>query len=463
MPFSRVFERHVFIERALRVRKNPVTAYGVAFLAVGIATLIRAAIGPYAMEGTPFITYYPAIIIAALFGGFWPGVLATVSSAFLAWLAFIPPAFSFQLDPPEAISLLLFVFIAGVNVALVSLLNLGIERIWAQEESTRVLIESAPNGIVVVDEYGTIRLVNAGAEKLFGYDRAELVGRNVNVLVPTPKAPTHEKLRQSFQRHPEARAMGAGRDLSGRRKDGSEFAVEIGLNPVGTNGKNAVLATVIDISARKQAAERQQFLIRELRHRSQNLFAVIQAIAARSLAEGQSVTAAKEIFMGRLAALARTHRMLADTAWEGAPLSEIVKEELGGYSANVSVSGCDIVINTLAAQQFVLIAHELATNAVKYGALSVEQGRISVDGKIERANGSPTFSLIWTESGGPAVAVPTRKGFGSVILLESGKQFGQNASLNYGESGIIYETQFSLGAIEAGGQDDPDPRSAEAG
>jgi PAS domain S-box-containing protein len=416
---------------------------------VTIATALRWAVGPYAMEGTPFITYYPAILIATFFGGFWPGVVATAASTALAWFAFIPPEYSFAVSTPALVSLLLFILIAGINVALVALLNSAVERVIAQEQDVRVLVESAPNGIVVVDDRGIIRTVNRSTERLFGYERLELLGKNVEMLVPQPRSALHEVERRSFQKRPEPRAMGAGSDLSGRRKDGSEFPVEIGLNPVSRNGDSAVLATVIDISERKKAQDRQQFLIRELHHRSQNLFAVIQAIATRSLSEGQTVTEAKRAFEGRLHALARAHKMLADAAWQRAPLAEIIDRELNAFAKHLRVSGCEIFVNTPAAQQFALIIHELATNAVKYGALSAPQGRVLIEGKIERVNGEHIFSMLWQESGGPAVHRPKHKGFGSVILLDSARKFGRHATLSFDPEGLRYELQLVLSTIEA--------------
>src|SRR6202043_3273877 len=134
-------------------------------------------------------------------------------------------------------------------------------RIIAQVQNMSVLIESAPTGIVVVDEQGVIKLVNSSTEKQFGYSRLDLLGQRVDVLVPVPQATTHREAREAFQQKPEARIMGSGCDLSGRRKDGSEFPVEIGLNPVSQNGRIAVLATVIDISARKQTEEYQRLII----------------------------------------------------------------------------------------------------------------------------------------------------------------------------------------------------------
>jgi len=193
--------------------------------------------------------------------------------------------------------------------------------------------------------------------------------------------------------------------------------------------------------------QRQQFLNRELHHRSQNLFAVIQAIASRSLVEGQPISEIKEILNGRIRALADTHAMLANNAWAGAPLKEIILRELSGFEGQVSVAGCDIVINTPAAQNFALIVHELRTNAVKYGALSSPLGQVSIDGHVRDANGTDQFQFRWDEAGGPPVIEPTRKGFGSTVLLETAKHFGQAAETVYRSEGLTYEFRVSLSTI----------------
>lgn len=124
------------------------------------------------------------------------------------------------------------------------------------EERFRLVVEAAPNAMVVADEQGHIVLVNAQAEHLFGYSRTELLGQHVELLVPERYRPSHPELRTGFFGHPQARAMGAGRDLFGRRKDGSEVPVEIGLNPVHTAEGACVLASIIDITERKAAEEK---------------------------------------------------------------------------------------------------------------------------------------------------------------------------------------------------------------
>jgi PAS domain S-box-containing protein len=115
------------------------------------------------------------------------------------------------------------------------------------------VVESSPNGVVMVDRGGTIVLVNRETERLFGYTREELVGQPIERLVPERFRDGHPDVRQGFLKHPQTRAMGAGRDLFGIHKDGSEIPVEIGLNPIEAEEGFFVLASVIDIGPRKQA------------------------------------------------------------------------------------------------------------------------------------------------------------------------------------------------------------------
>jgi two-component sensor histidine kinase len=172
------------------------------------------------------------------------------------------------------------------------------------------------------------------------------------------------------------------------------------------------------------------------------LFAVFQAIAARAVDESKTTAEIKYVLNDRLQALARAYQMIAEGG--SASLAAILEREFSGFSRQVKFGGCDIVINPSAAHQFALIIHELATNALKYGALSAPAGRVSIKGKIDRLNGSGTFRFVWRETGGPAVTKPTRRGFGSVILLDSAKHFGQ-----YARRGLRYELQAQLNTIEA--------------
>lgn len=120
----------------------------------------------------------------------------------------------------------------------------------------RAAVESAPSGLLMVDTQGRLVLVNREIERLFGYPREEILGKSVDLLVPELMREGHEKHRSEFLKAPKVRSMGAGRDLYGRRKDGSQVPVEIGLTPVATEEGLFVLSSVVDITARRQAEER---------------------------------------------------------------------------------------------------------------------------------------------------------------------------------------------------------------
>jgi len=447
VPFALGFQVYPWLERFLQLRQNPFVAYGFAVAMIALAVLVRWFVGEYVGARIPFVTFYPAIVFATLIGGLWPGILATILSTVAAWLLFVPPYFSFALGERELVQLLLFIVISGINVVIVGLLDALIRRLVIQQRNIRLLLDSAPNGFVLVDELGTIKLVNASTEKLFGYNRNELTGKAVDFLVPEQHVDAHRRLRAAYQQKPEVRSMGLGRDLNGRRKDGSEFALEIGLNPLDRDGQQAVLATVMDISARKRAEQHQRLLVQELQHRTQNLFAVVSALVRNSLKEAKTVAEAEQALSGRIKALSEAYVLLADAAWEGASLAQILDRQFSVYSNRIIVDGCEITITPRAAQQFSLIAHELSTNSLKYGALSAPDGQILISGNIDQRNGAERFVFSWNETGGPRVSPPTRRGFGSVILLESAQQFG-TVAVDYAPEGLQYQLEVDLTTIE---------------
>lgn len=139
----------------------------------------------------------------------------------------------------------------GRSVFVISLRNLMDRRRVA--EHFRLVVESVPNAIVLVDSHGRIIFANSQAEEYFGYRREELLGQSVEVLVPPQSRAKHIAERAAFLGSPQSRPMGAGRDLFGLRKDGTEFPIEIGLNPIQTQTETLVLAAIVDITERKGA------------------------------------------------------------------------------------------------------------------------------------------------------------------------------------------------------------------
>ena len=305
------------------------------------------------------------------------------------------------------------------------------------------IVENSDDAIISKDLNGIIVSWNKGAERLLGYTAEEAIGKPITLLIPSDRQDEELAIHERIKRGEHTDHYETVR----QSKDGSLVDISLTVSPIRTSEGAIIGASKIarDITERKRAQERQAFLIRELQHRTMNLFAVIQSVVNRTL--GKSL--AKEVLNARLRALAHAHAILADTAWEGASLDEVIRRELAAFSAHLSISGCDIVLNAQAVQQFALMTHELTTNAAKYGALSTPDGRISVEGSIERESDHGTFSFLWKEAGGPKVSAPKRKGFGSAVLHDFAKQFGQRAKMSYDPEGLRYEVRFPLSAIEA--------------
>jgi PAS domain S-box-containing protein len=457
MPFDTGFRIYPWAEKLLAIRERPLLAYALALALVVVAIVVRLAVanlvGPY----VPFITFFPAIILAALLGGLGPGILAMILSTVAAWYAFVPLADSFELGPQDAAKLGLFVFIGAANVLIAVLLNSLVNRLLIQQRNIRLLLDSASNGFLLVDGEGRIRLANAAVERLFGYKPDELAGREVEVLVPHDQLEAHRRQRRQFQDNPETRLMGAGRDLSGRRRDGTDFPVEIGLNPVGGEGKSAVLATVIDITARKKTEEMQRLVVRELQHRMRNSLAMVQAIADRTLREKRDIDEARTTLHGRIEALMQAYRM-PQADGEELPLAQIIQRQVSAYGDRVVTKGCDVLLAPSVAQQFALVVHELSTNAVKHGSLSGPTGVVVITGQVKN-DAEPVFLFRWEEQGGPPAHPPTRTGFGTTVLRQAAQSFACDVRIDYRPEGLVYLLEIRLPELQAQNRRNPDVAS----
>ena len=164
-------------------------------------------------------------------------------------------------------------------------------------EQFRLVVESAPNAMILVDESGTIVMLNKQVEVLFGYHRDELIGKKVEMLIPARLQQHHPQLRKTYNAQPEARPMGAGRDLFGVRKDGSEVPVEIGLNPLQQDGSHLILASIIDITERKKSEEAIRLSTKRIEDKNKEL-EQFTYIASHDLREPlNSITSLIEFFV----------------------------------------------------------------------------------------------------------------------------------------------------------------------
>jgi two-component sensor histidine kinase len=203
---------------------------------------------------------------------------------------------------------------------------------------------------------------------------------------------------------------------------------------------------LIDIDQEKQAKQHQFLLATELHHRIQNLLTVIQAVIRFSLpGEGMVQAAAlKQRLMDRLQSMAAANRAITDSMGDGVRLTDLINSEIRGFESRFAISGnAGLVLVPQMTQNFSLILHELLTNALKHGALSVPHGRVSL--RLDWVSSALTF--IWQEHDGPAVVAPTSSGFGSRILGTFASSFCQNVDISYAEGGFRYVLQISSDQI----------------
>lgn len=203
---------------------------------------------------------------------------------------------------------------------------------------------------------------------------------------------------------------------------------------------NLLVRQAADYLERKRAEQIEEILIREVQHRSNNLLAVIQSIANKSLSGEYSLSQAKKAFEARLQALARANRQLTKSNWSGADLKEIARLELEPYGDRAIFDGIDLIVGAQYAQNFSLALHELATNAAKYGALSNETGKVVISWTITAEERSNRLNFKWQEKGGPSVTPPQRSGFGTSLL----KAMFANARFDYVVEGLICEIEVLL-------------------
>jgi PAS domain S-box-containing protein len=198
------------------------------------------------------------------------------------------------------------------------------------------------------------------------------------------------------------------------------------------------VGTCTDVTERKMAEDRQQVLIAELDHRVKNTLAKVQAMAWQTMRTTQSPEQFNEAFGARLQALARAHDMLNRAGRDGANLEETVRESLsplaGRDDGRTSIGGAPVRLSGRAVLTLSIVLHELATNAAKHGALSAPDGRTDVQWRARNGR----IELIWTESGGPPVSPPSRRGFGLRLISDSiAHELGGEVALEFAAGGLV--------------------------
>lgn len=285
--------------------------------------------------------------------------------------------------------------------------------------------------------------------ELTGYERDEVLSQSFNFLMAQGATPdTLKRIEDVFR----GESSEPDPEIRYRRKDGATFWATIFVSPVRDRAGVVVqhFASFIDTTRHKKEEDRLRFLLDELNHRTQNTLATVLAIAKQTLASA----ADKEmvgVFEGRVLALSSAQALLGRTSWELVGLRQVVDRILEPFGLHdlqterFTTAGDDVRLQPKTAMSLAMAFHELATNAVKHGALSTDAGRVSITWQVEPFSGGSGMRLLWKESGGPPVTPPSRRGFGS-RLIERGlaQELNGEVRLVYDPTGVSCQIAMPL-------------------
>jgi two-component sensor histidine kinase len=214
-----------------------------------------------------------------------------------------------------------------------------------------------------------------------------------------------------------------------------------GQAAIGIDNARLYDAAQREIAERREAEKHRELLINELNHRVKNTLATVQSIAAQTLRTSTVEAEVRDRIDARLIALSDAHNLLTEHNWEGTTLDRVVEMALRPHRSDreerFEVHGPEVQLSPKTALAIAMALHELATNAIKYGALSNEEGQVSLSWQIAAAEGEKRLHVVWSEQGGPPVTPPSRRGFGT-RLIERGlaAELGGSVQLSYPVSGV---------------------------
>lgn len=315
----------------------------------------------------------------------------------------------------------------------------------------KAVLDNATVSIFLMDDRQHCAYMNRAAEDLTGYTFAEVeaLARPLHDIIhhtyPDGRDfPLSEcAIDRAFPEH----AQTKGEEVFVHR-DGSFYPVAFTASPIMDEASNTVgtIIEVRDIRAEKRSQELQELLLHELSHRVKNTLATVQSIAWQTF-KGSDRQAA-ERFNARLAALSHAHDILTGAAWETASVEDISRAVLRPIDEKrIEIEGPDCFIHPKAAVTLAMVLHELATNAVKHGALRELPGRVCLRWTCEAAGSEQKLDILWRESGGPPVERPAHGGFGTrLIERQLGLEFGGTAKLDFRPDGLVCRIQMTLPA-----------------
>jgi len=341
-------------------------------------------------------------------------------------------------------------FIAGVVLTFLDVTAAArAERALSHSQALYKLIldSSTDYAIIATDKNGLVTAWNSGAEHIFGWTAAEMLGRTADIIFTAEDRSDGAPKRERATADTEDRAADERWHV---RKDGSRFWASGMMTPMRDGELSGYLKILHDQTGERSAAERQKLLLAELQHRVRNILAVVRSLASRTVETSGSLEEFSQNFEGRLSTLARTQNVLTRTSTATVDLGELVRDELLSVGARdgeqVEVGGPPVRLRQAAAETIALAVHELTTNALKYGALAQADGRLVVNWRVFNTKAGPKLSLDWRESGVRALVTnPGRSGFGRE-LIERGLPYelGAATSLDFSPGGLRAAIELPL-------------------
>jgi PAS domain S-box-containing protein len=422
---------HRWATQLHRLQQNSLVVWSAILGGVLLATLARWGIGGLVDDRTPFTTYYPAVVVATLLGGFWLGTLTIILSAVVACWIFMPPTFGLALDESQITAIVAFILVCLLLVAVVTALKAAVNLLLVEVDQRRkahlairqlgLLVETSEDAIITKDLNGIITSWNGGAERIFGYTADEMLGKPVSLLIPEDRPDEEPSILQRLRRGERIEHYETVR----RRKSGELIDISLSVSPLEDDTGKIVGASKIarDITVRRHAQEMQTLLLGEMRHRINNLFAVTNSLVTLSARSSKTPKEMETAIKERLAALSRAQQLTRPgliqkefEIGEQATLKGLIAAIFAPYAAagskgpaRIMVTGCDQEIDDRAVTSAALLLHELATNATKYGALSASAGVVHIDCSSKE----DWLAIHWEERGGPPVnGPPDQVGFG---------------------------------------------------
>jgi len=302
------------------------------------------------------------------------------------------------------------------------------------------IVEHSDDAIVSKNLDGVITSWNLGAERIFGYQTHEIVGQSILKLIPPDRRGEEAHILEVVRRGERITHF----DTVRRRKDGGLIDVSLTVSPIFADGQVVGACKVArDITERKQAQLAQTLLLRELNHRTKNLLAIADAIVRQT-----SKTSPPEEFVDRISrrlhALSVNQDLMVEYEWRGADIAKIIQWQLAAVvddqARRINLSGPPCIVNPRTAQALGLTIFELASNALRYGSLSAQTGKVHIAWAIADQCGGREFRMRWQELGGPPAMPPSSPGFGSTMIERMiARSLLGTAKVTYATSGLTWE------------------------